>query len=83
MRARSLSGPVFFALTLPVAVFAPYAAAPTGVGPGCCVAASTAGSSQLGGANHRVLPGARPLCRVPAHTGATDEMISPHQSTIA
>jgi len=26
MRARSLSGPVFFALTLPIAVFAPYAA---------------------------------------------------------
>jgi uncharacterized membrane protein len=26
LRARSLSGPVFFALTLPIAVFAPYAA---------------------------------------------------------
>jgi len=27
MRARSLSGPVFFALTIPIAVFAPYVAA--------------------------------------------------------
>jgi hypothetical protein len=26
LRARGLSGPVFFGLTLPVAVFAPYAA---------------------------------------------------------
>jgi hypothetical protein len=26
LRARGLSGPVFFALTLPIAVFAPYAA---------------------------------------------------------
>jgi hypothetical protein len=26
LRARGLSGPVFFALTLPIAAFAPYAA---------------------------------------------------------
>jgi hypothetical protein len=27
MRARALSGPVFFALTVPIAAFAPYVAA--------------------------------------------------------